>query len=87
MGRAAFYSGLMHVGVFLLALVGLPSLFSDEPLVVRAITVEVVTIDETTAAPKIDPDADSYWTPAEPTPPNARSRRLIATYICLHQPQ
>ncbi|MCP4327773.1 MAG: cell envelope integrity protein TolA [Alphaproteobacteria bacterium] len=62
MGRAAIYSAILHLTVFVLALVGLPSLFSDEPLVVRAITVEVVTIDEETAAPSIDPD---------PSPPKA----------------
>lgn len=61
MRRAAIYSALLHVTVALLTLIGLPVLFDPEPLVVRAITVEVVNIADETAAPKISP---------QPTPPD-----------------
>jgi hypothetical protein len=64
MTRGAIYSAILHLSVFLLALFGLPSLLRDESLEVRAITVDVVTIDEETAAPKIDPEP----APAEPEP-------------------
>ena len=67
MPRAALYSALLHLGVVFVTLIGLPNLFSDEPLVVRAITVELVDIDEVTAAPRISPDPPPKPDP-EPEP-------------------
>jgi len=55
MPRAAIYSALMHLGVGFVAYFGLPLFLRNEPLVVRAIEVEVVTIAEETAAPEISP--------------------------------
>jgi outer membrane biosynthesis protein TonB len=70
MKRSAIYSALLHLAVMVLAVLGLPSLLADEPLVVRAITVELVTIADETAAPNIDPEPKPAKEGPEPPKPN-----------------
>jgi len=78
MRRAALLSGLMHLAIGLVAFFGLPTWFGDEPLVVRAITVEVVQIAEQTAAPDIAPTPAEAAPEPEPEPEAAPAPPKIA---------
>ena len=69
MKNGAVFSALLHVAVIVAAVLGLPSLWTDEPLIVHAITVEMVTLAKETAAPEIDPEPAPAKPEPEPEPP------------------
>lgn len=49
--RYALISFGLHIALFLIAWLGLPDLFDETPLDLQSISVEVVTVDEFSAAP------------------------------------
>ena len=49
--RYALISLGLHAVLFLVAWLGLPDLFDETPLELQSISVEVVTVDEFSAAP------------------------------------
>ena len=51
MFRSVLISLAAHLVIFLIAWLGLPELFEETPLELQSISVEVVTVDEFSAAP------------------------------------
>ena len=56
MSRAAFFSALLHVGVTLLVIVGVPTLFVPEASFDRVIPVTIYTVAEETQLPEPAPE-------------------------------
>ncbi|MFN7709422.1 MAG: hypothetical protein ACK5O7_00450 [Holosporales bacterium] len=52
MRRAALFSAILHFIVFLIALIGLPSLPKRDPDLITPVPVEVVTLSDRTRSPK-----------------------------------
>lgn len=66
MKRAALYSGLLHVIVFLILMIGIPNPFEKKLTELKPMMVEFVDISELSTAPVLAPESVSE---PEPTPP------------------